>query len=409
MKKNSKRIIYTAGIILALLCLIYVLLNTSWVQNKIKDVILKNLSEKYDAEFSIGKIDIDFFDRIKAEDILFRDQSGDTLLAASSLEADIGIFNLFQKDLTLDMLKTKGVVSNIYALSDSTYNYSFLFNNDAGKTPQPSANPWDFSLKKAELHDTNLDFKGNGTSMNFSQDMWNISFDLFDLNEKIIKVKSSDLDLSGSMTIEDKPDDPDTQESFRLPDIGWEILVSKLNLESTALKLDLPDASYSLDSLRFSGEEITLDTNSASVHITQLKAETNDGYDLREFEGRLSIKNDTIQIDDLNFNAEDSDASAQMLMLLPNKKELRASGLQAELSYSFLESVKSYLPPEINLLPGRKLEIQAEELMINPRTVEGERLNFRYSENLKLTGNLRAKNYSDLEFDKCLGVYRRQC
>ena len=107
----------------------FIALRSAWVQNYITDFALKQLSEKYKAEWKIDKLQINFFDELAAEGILFLDTKKDTLLAAKSLKVDVGLFSLFSKKVIIDEINIDGVISHIYTLdNDSIYNFDFLTN-----------------------------------------------------------------------------------------------------------------------------------------------------------------------------------------------------------------------------------------------------------------------------------------
>ncbi|HYD23109.1 MAG TPA: hypothetical protein VEB40_16610, partial [Flavipsychrobacter sp.] len=94
MRKALKIGLYTLGSLLLLLILVVVLLNTPWGQDFVRKRAVAFLSEKLKTEVHIGKLGYGLPRVIFLEDVLFKDQAKDTLLAARKLRVNINMFKL---------------------------------------------------------------------------------------------------------------------------------------------------------------------------------------------------------------------------------------------------------------------------------------------------------------------------
>lgn len=80
IKKTIKSLSLIVAIVFLLLVLVVALLNNSSVQTFIIDRYTKSLSQKYNVDISVRKVNLKLFNRIVVEDILARDHNSDTLL-----------------------------------------------------------------------------------------------------------------------------------------------------------------------------------------------------------------------------------------------------------------------------------------------------------------------------------------
>src|ERR1700712_2747752 len=88
--KVTKKILKILGrILLGLLgfiLLLWLLIQTSPVQNFIVGKLTKRLSEGLKTEVKIGHVNLSLFDKVNLEDVLIKDQHKDTLLSAGSVK-----------------------------------------------------------------------------------------------------------------------------------------------------------------------------------------------------------------------------------------------------------------------------------------------------------------------------------
>lgn len=79
--------------------LVYGLLNTSWVQNYIKEKLIAELKVRMDTDLGIGSLYIKPFNVVQLNDIYLNDRQGDTILNARTVYAGFEIMSLLNNEL----------------------------------------------------------------------------------------------------------------------------------------------------------------------------------------------------------------------------------------------------------------------------------------------------------------------
>jgi hypothetical protein len=110
-----------------LLLLIYLLLWLPPVQQKIKDVALKEIMKKTHNQMSIGKLSFRPFNHLILEEVYVGDQKGDTLLSVNELSASFDLLKLLNKQLLIRSVDLNDFVIHINKDSiDSDFNFQFF-------------------------------------------------------------------------------------------------------------------------------------------------------------------------------------------------------------------------------------------------------------------------------------------
>lgn len=110
-----------------------ILLQFSAVQNFVVDKITRELSQHYNTRFSVGYVRYTFFNTLHLDDMLVEDQSGDTLLQASSFDANFNLWKLFRRQISISSLTLNEVNFHLKKETDGTMNFAFLFDSDTQK------------------------------------------------------------------------------------------------------------------------------------------------------------------------------------------------------------------------------------------------------------------------------------
>ena len=135
---NIQRIKYIFRIVFGVVLGLYIglsfLLNTPLVQKKLGAYTSHELRQLFNTESSIGHIDIGFFNRIIAEDIILKDQQGEDLLKVARLSAKFEILPLFKKRLIINTVQLFGFNINLNKEApDAIPNYQFVLDALASK------------------------------------------------------------------------------------------------------------------------------------------------------------------------------------------------------------------------------------------------------------------------------------
>ncbi|MCF8361536.1 MAG: translocation/assembly module TamB [Prolixibacteraceae bacterium] len=137
---------------------LYFVLQSRWVQTAIISYITQNISEKTDAEFTIGRVGFAFFDRLVLDEVYISDQKNDTLLYVDKLIAGIDSFSFSEKYLAVRKLELNDYILNLEKIDSSAYNFTFLSDSFAGDSTQlewnMSAGGFDFNNGRFIYYDS---------------------------------------------------------------------------------------------------------------------------------------------------------------------------------------------------------------------------------------------------------------
>jgi hypothetical protein len=120
-----------------LVLLLYLLLWLPPVQQKIKDVVLRELMKETQGKMSIGNLKFSPFNHLLLEDIYAADLKGDTLLYAENLKAGFNLFKLLNNQLLIHSVELDNFAVHLSKDSiNSPYNFQFLADVFASDTTQ---------------------------------------------------------------------------------------------------------------------------------------------------------------------------------------------------------------------------------------------------------------------------------
>jgi len=138
--------------ILALIVLIFILIQTPPVQNFARKKIESYLQNKLQTKVTIGKLYIGLPDIISLQNVYIEDKSKDTLLAGSKLKVNIDLFRLLNNVVEINDLQLEGITAKIKRqLPDTTYNFQFIVDAFMPVTQKP-VNTKDSSVMQVNLN-----------------------------------------------------------------------------------------------------------------------------------------------------------------------------------------------------------------------------------------------------------------
>ncbi len=179
------------------------------VQNKLVDRITTYLSNELDTKVEVGRLNINFFDKLVLEDFYVEDQQTDTLLYAESLKVNISAFTfLRKKELYIDDISLKKARINLHRPADSTdFNIAFLSDffapqkgqggstSTANKTDKKQ-NGWLLMANSLYVDDVqfNLNDELKGTALKVNLPKGSLDFNEIDPAARLLDVKNLQLD-----------------------------------------------------------------------------------------------------------------------------------------------------------------------------------------------------------------------
>jgi len=137
-------------IILAVLLLVWILIQTEPVQNFLVKKITGRLSKELHTEVSIKHVSFTLFNRMDLDDILIRDQKKDTLLSAGALKVRISDWFFLKNNIELKYigLEDAAVYQN---RKDSVWNFQFLIDYFSSPKKDTASSHIGLDLKKVDF------------------------------------------------------------------------------------------------------------------------------------------------------------------------------------------------------------------------------------------------------------------
>lgn len=201
MKKWVKRILYTLVGIIALLLLVFLLLQTQWAKDLIKEKVESYVANKTNTSFTIGSLDYSLPKWIELNDVFMLDQQDDTLLFGGKIRVDVAMLKIIKGKFDIDKIHLENVVARLDKKdTDSVFNFQFII--DAFNTKEDNAvaskdtSAIDFSLNKVELRNVRFSLTdgvtGNATKLNVKD--FDLSLNDIDINRMYFDIKDISTD-----------------------------------------------------------------------------------------------------------------------------------------------------------------------------------------------------------------------
>lgn len=183
-------------VLLAVLLLLFLVIQTSFVQNWLVGRVTRQLSDALGTEVRINHINLAFFNSLNMEGLLVRDQKKDTLIYAAALKVRITDW-FFLKDKPV--LKYIGLENAVIKLNrkDSVWNTTFLVDYFSSPAPKKKkSGGMELNLKKADLKNVHFikDDRWIGERMDIQVGSLVVDAENVDLGKKIFQLNSIELD-----------------------------------------------------------------------------------------------------------------------------------------------------------------------------------------------------------------------
>lgn len=184
--------------IAALILLLWLLLQTSTVQNFLIQKATAFLSKKLQTKVSVGHVSLTFFNKLNLENTFIADKQQDTLLYAGALKVRITDWFFFKEQADLKYIGLEDATIKMHR-KDSTWNYQFVidfFTSSDSNTTSSNKKGLELHLQKLDLkkvsflkHDAWL-----GQQMNIKVGSLYLDADDINLSKNIFKINSIEID-----------------------------------------------------------------------------------------------------------------------------------------------------------------------------------------------------------------------
>ncbi len=182
---------------LFLIGLVYLLLQSTPVQNYIIQKITESLETKLGSKVRIGHVDIDFFHGVKFDEVIFCDLHDDTVLYSKEIKLDVGEINWSKKKISINYILLRQANIELQRhQGDNRWAYLILLDNFKSKSKDPSSKQadWAIEIAKIELDDCTFQHENGRASHNENQ------FDADHLKFRHLSGNLTNLKMEGDST-----------------------------------------------------------------------------------------------------------------------------------------------------------------------------------------------------------------
>lgn len=294
LKKWVRYSLIFLGLIVMIPASLYFLLQIPSVQTSVVRGLTNRLSEKFQSEIAVGRVEYRFFNRISLDSIIFKDTNHDTLLYADNLTA--GIRNPGIRDGNI-MLGRISIVKPVFGLVSDTSGQMNIkwYLEKLREKKDTAARPISLSIDRIDIKDARFVLK-------------NLSPEKKNNNGKI---SFSDLELSELNGI---------VEDLRVKDDTTSFSVYKLSFtEKSGFRVKELNSDISLSGTKFVLESTYINTDSSRMDFEKINILADSSAAFRNFMSDVKLdirmKNSTLHTHDLGFFAPLPDALHESVTL----------------------------------------------------------------------------------------------
>lgn len=182
--------------LIALIILLWLLIQTTPVQNLIIDYVAGKLSKGLNTRVQINHVNFDLFNTMRLEGLLVEDREQDTLMYAGNMRVNITDWFFIRKNVELKYVGLENAVIHL-TRTDSVWNYHFLMdyfsrNNNSARRDRKI----DLRFNRLELHNIELIRKDiwRGENINAHIGGLELQADHFDIPGKTVQITSLHID-----------------------------------------------------------------------------------------------------------------------------------------------------------------------------------------------------------------------
>ena len=406
LKNVLKWIGYFLIFLLLLFVVIWALLQLPSVQTKIVHQVTKSLETTLGTKVSVDRVDIKFFKTLSVKGIYLEDQQQDTLLYASSLDINIGVFDLFGSEIFLNQVILNDGFLNIYQHSgDTILNINFLleaFAADPATDTTATSSTWDFGLNAVVLNRTKIRFDDQVTGMDviFKSKLLSIDLNKLDLENQSVDIKNILL-KNNAVTVLSVPQNIPVTDTLgaasplTFPYFDWNVNLDQLKIKGTSVAYQMGKEVVDKKGINFNDlnlVDLTVDLRDfvwrpekLKVTVEELSFLEKSGLTVDSFNGKLAFTPQQFSLDDFNIITPHSNFKNNTLLDFTSLEDLA----------TFTEKVNFDLDFDNTSIGIRDMKLLAPILgntnMININALKTVYLNG------SVTGNTNAVNIVDAE------------
>lgn len=323
VRRLARIFLKTLLTIFIILLLIFLLIQTPFVQDLARGKAEKYLARKLKTKVRVGHLDISFFNSVTLKDVYIEDLRHDTLLSAGLIDVRLRMLGLLHNNLDINQIHLSNLTAKIQRPSpDTVFNYQFIIDAFAGNpTPKPDTSkgkPMQMAIHKILLDNIRLVYAdsvtGNLATAGIGHSIAEMDGPL-DLDSLRFNVDRLSLERT-SMAFHSTPSAMATSAAIAsLQSTGLTLDLNKLIIHAKTLSLD--STNYALDNnkqprlkkgmdyyhllannITLHGEDLAYSPDSSSGHITKGELAERSGFHLTQLQTRFFYSNRRITLDD---------------------------------------------------------------------------------------------------------------
>jgi hypothetical protein len=330
--------------LLALVVLIYVLLWMPWVQTKLGHAVANFLSNAWETEVRIDKLEIQPLSNFVFHDVFIRDRDNDTLIFAGRVEAQqYNLFALLEKEISIGNFIIEDAVFKVQRRPYAEFfNIHFIidFFEGGGEVKEPRPEKFKFFLGGAQLMNARVHLADTAIGMAalitcdtgyitshstrgvdmIGKNVWG---DIAHLSDASITVRLFDpvaLPTLDSLTpIIEMPADttiPDWDvgcEKFKLENVNFRLINSRRDV-ITNPDLPLDFANIDFQNINLEVDTFRLQHEVFTGYIKQLHGLNHGGFELKNLSGDALISPKQVVLRDFNLKTNESNIGHELIL-----------------------------------------------------------------------------------------------
>jgi len=249
------------------------LLQIGGVQQLIVRAVTNGISERVNAEVSIGKVEYRFFNTISLHDVYVEDLQQDTLLHIGKLNAKFNFFRLFRGQIIIYSAAFNELYGNLTINEVGENNFNFLieaFSRPPSDKPKPPSELEfnirqlkvvnseirfnNFKNQKHDFQDENSDEKMNFNRLHFKNINAVFAFDMFRQDSLNFRIKSFDAE---------------EKSGFQLTNLQTAITASNTKISMPDFSVILPNSYLKISDVTLTYDSLSDFSNFAeNVHLS---------------------------------------------------------------------------------------------------------------------------------------------
>ena len=372
LKIVAKTLAWIIGIVLLLLLIVVVAVQVPSVQNKLLAWATPTIEDMLGgAEVRIDHINLKFFDSASFEGIYIGDLSGDTLVYARSLSADIGVFDLFGGEVFLDRIALDGAVVNAYQRrQDSAFNYQFILDAFAPTdtvATDTSAAAFTVGIRTVDVTDTRIRLLDEWAGSDLNVTVARLLTEIGTLDQETLAVALDRVlveGVRGSFVIDQV--DPieravvgtaqDTLPSgatvVTFPVAGFPLSAKTISLRDIELAYrdanvtgpgeGLNAGDLAITAFNAEAKDLSWDSTRLAVELESLSLREQSGIAVDQLAFRLAMTDQALTVDGLEFSTPRSQVLAEAALTYPSFAQLVAVAPDTRVEATFRDSYLAF-------------------------------------------------------------------